>query len=139
MKKKDEILLEDELEEEAPTAAASEEERENSAPDKPRKPKAVLVPKVQNMDNYLMKHYKDYIIQELNHRLADGDLDSIIDAPIKSERIVLDCALKEAYLGSILMNDHMTGDFPVLKPGMNAISWSGAVTKVVVRPNWRSL
>ena len=89
MKKKDEILIEDELEEEASAAVASEEEeRENSAPDKPRKPKAILVPKVQNMDNYLMKHYKDYIIQELNHRLADGDLDSIIDAPIKSERIL---------------------------------------------------
>ena len=40
---------------------------------------------------------------------------------------------------SPMENALMTGDFPVLKPGMNAISWSGAVTKVVVRPNWRSL
>ena len=53
--------------------------------------------------------------------------------------IVLDCALQEAYLGSTLMNDHMSGDFPVLKPGMNAISWSGTVTKVVIKPNWRYL
>jgi len=64
---------------------------------------------------------------------------TIVELEGISGSIVLDCALKEAYLGSTLMNDRMTGDFPVLKQGMNAISWSGAVTKVVVRPNWRSL
>ena len=56
-----------------------------------------------------------------------------------SGSIVLDCALQEAYLGSTLMNDHMTGEFPVLKPGANAISWAGTVTKVVIQPNWRYL
>ena len=53
--------------------------------------------------------------------------------------IVLDCSLKEAYLGTVLMNDHMSGDFPVLKSGLNAISWTGNVTSIVVRPNWRYL
>ena len=53
--------------------------------------------------------------------------------------IVIDSALQEAYIGNTLMNDHMSGDFPVLKPGQNAISWSGNVTRVVVRPNWRYL
>ena len=53
--------------------------------------------------------------------------------------IVLDCSLKEAYLGTTLMNDHMSGDFPVLKPGLNAISWSGNVTRIVIKPNWRYL
>ena len=43
------------------------------------------------------------------------------------------------YQGTTLMNDHMNGEFPVLKPGANAISWTGTVTKVVVRPNWRYL
>ena len=53
--------------------------------------------------------------------------------------IVLDCALKEAYLGTALMNDHMSGDFPVLKPGLNGISRSGNVTSVVISPRWRFL
>lgn len=39
--------------------------------------------------------------------------------------IVLDCEMKEAYAGSGLMNNHMSGDFPVLTPGANAVSWSG--------------
>jgi len=38
--------------------------------------------------------------------------------------------------GNPLLGD---GEFPVLKPGANAISWTGTVTKVVVRPNWRYL
>ena len=53
--------------------------------------------------------------------------------------IVMDCSLKEAYLGTVLMNDHMSGDFPALKPGLNAISWSGNVTSIVIKPQWRYL
>ena len=53
--------------------------------------------------------------------------------------IVIDSVLQEAYQGTTLMNDHMNGEFPVLKPGANAISWTGTVTRVVVRPNWRFL
>lgn len=52
---------------------------------------------------------------------------------------VIDSVLQEAYQGTALMNDHMNGEFPVLKPGANAIRWTGAVTKVIVKPNWRSL
>lgn len=42
-------------------------------------------------------------------------------------------------LGTTLMNEHMTGEFPVLKPGANAVSWTGTVSKVVAKPNWRYL
>ena len=64
---------------------------------------------------------------------------TIVEMEDISGSIVLDCALKEAYLGTTLMNDHMAGDFPVLKPGANAVSWSGTVTRVVIQPNWRFL
>ena len=64
---------------------------------------------------------------------------TIVELTDISGSIVLDCALKEAYKNTTLMNDHMSGDFPVLKPGLNAISWSGNVTSVVIKPNWRFL
>ena len=35
--------------------------------------------------------------------------------------------------------DRMNGEFPVLKPGANAVSRTGTVIKVAVRPNWRYL
>ena len=64
---------------------------------------------------------------------------TIVELANVSSSIVLDCALKEAYKGTTLMNDHMSGDFPVLKPGLNAVSWSGNVTRIVIKPNWRYL
>ena len=64
---------------------------------------------------------------------------TIVELTDISESIVIDSVLQEAYRGSTLMNGHMNGDFPVLKPGANDISWTGTVTKVVVSPNWRYL
>jgi predicted phage tail component-like protein len=51
--------------------------------------------------------------------------------------ITLDTPLMEAYSGTTSMNANMSGDFPTLAPGMNAVSWSGSVTRIEVRPNWR--
>ena len=56
---------------------------------------------------------------------------TIVELENISGSIVIDSMLQEAYRGTTLMNNHMNGEFPVLKPGANAISWSGAVTRVV--------
>ena len=61
----------------------------------------------------------------------------IVELTDISGSIVIDSALQEVYKGTTLMNDHMSGDFPLLKTGQNTISWSGTVTRVVVKPNWR--
>lgn len=63
----------------------------------------------------------------------------LIDLSDLTDSITLDTPLMEAYSGSTSMNDHMSGEFPRLPPGASAISWTGNVTKVVVRPNWRYL
>ena len=63
----------------------------------------------------------------------------IIELTGIEDSIFLDSDLKEAYKGSALMNDHMSGDFPILNPGSNAISWSGNLTKINIKPNWRYL
>ena len=52
------------------------------------KEKIVMVPRVQNMDNYIIKHYKPYMLQEINRRLAEGKIQSIIKQPVKSEQIL---------------------------------------------------
>ncbi len=53
--------------------------------------------------------------------------------------IVLDSALQETYSGATLLNEHMSGDFPVLTPGQNVVSWSGETTNIIIEPNWRYL
>ena len=56
-----------------------------------------------------------------------------------SGSITLDSELQEAYSGTTSMNSAMSGEFPILKPGVNAISWTGNVTRIEVKPNWRYL
>ena len=55
------------------------------------------------------------------------------------DSITLDTPLMEAYKGTTSLNGSMSGEFPLLQPGANAVSWSGNVTKVIVKPNWRFL
>jgi len=56
-----------------------------------------------------------------------------------TDSITLDTPLMEAYSGSTSMNSRMSGDFPTLLPGQNAVSWTGNVSRVVIQPNWRYL
>lgn len=53
--------------------------------------------------------------------------------------ITLDTPLMEAYSGITSMNYNMSGDFPTLAPGTNAVSWSGNVNKIEIQPSWRYL
>jgi predicted phage tail component-like protein len=56
-----------------------------------------------------------------------------------SGSITIDTVLKDAYNGSTLLNNQMSGDFPVLLPGINTISWTGSVSSLQITPNWRWL
>lgn len=47
--------------------------------------------------------------------------------------------MKNAYNGSTLLNNKMSGEFPVLELGENNISWVGNVSKLEIQPNWRWL
>lgn len=63
----------------------------------------------------------------------------IIELSDMDGAITIDSQLQEAYSGTTSLNSKMSGDFPVLLPGQNAISWSGNVTAITVNPNWRYL
>ena len=53
--------------------------------------------------------------------------------------VTIDTPLMETYKNYTAYNNHMTGDYPLLHTGQNLISWTGAVTKIVITPNWRML
>ncbi len=54
--------------------------------------------------------------------------------------ITLDCAALVAHDEAMAnMSAHMQGDYPVLLPGTNAISWTGAVDSLTITPRWRYL
>ena len=51
--------------------------------------------------------------------------------------ITIDSRLQEAYSDETSLNSRMSGEFPVLAPGHNAIAWTGEVTAITFEPNWR--
>ncbi len=53
--------------------------------------------------------------------------------------VMLDSRCQECYQGNVLLNDHMSGAFPVLTVGDNEISYSGSVTSISIAPRWRTL
>ena len=61
----------------------------------------------------------------------------IIELEEVAGSVTLDTPLMEAYSGTAPLNEIMTGEFPVLAPGMNTVSWSGDVMRIDVKPNWR--
>ena len=50
--------------------------------------------------------------------------------------VMLDCELQDAYKENINKNSTISGTFPVLKPGSNAISWTGGISSVTMKPRW---
>lgn len=58
-----------------------------------------------------------------------------------TETIIVDTDLKIVYTENLKKNQnaYTYGPYPRLKPGNNAISWSGGVTSVSINPRWRYL
>lgn len=73
-----------------------------------------------------------------NVAIAVNGLD-VFTINIDDEYVVVDSMEEEAYKGSTLKNRKMTGDFPILQSGINTISWSGTLTKIIVEPKSRWL
>ena len=78
------------------------------------------------------------------HVYGSGDAtlivnDSFVELEGIEDGIILNSVIQEAYQGETLLNEKMEGEFPVLKPGNNLVSWSGDITRVVIEPNWRYL
>lgn len=75
---------------------------------------------------------------------GSGDITLMVGTQIVELRdvdgsIVIDSEMKEAYKGTTLQNEKMTGEFPLLQPGANAVNWSGNVASVRIKPNRRTL
>lgn len=50
--------------------------------------------------------------------------------------ITLDSHIQRSYSGSTARDGAVTGIYPILSAGSNAISWTGSVTKVTIIPRW---
>lgn len=51
----------------------------------------------------------------------------------------IDSEVPRAYNGTTEKTNRMTGAFPYLTPGVNAVSWTGTVTQIIITPRSRFL
>ena len=56
---------------------------------------------------------------------------------IDDDWVIIDSIEQEAYKDNILKNRKMNGEFPILKSGINVISWTGTLTHIKVEPKSR--
>jgi predicted phage tail component-like protein len=59
--------------------------------------------------------------------------------PSGENEVIIDSEKQDAYLGTVLKNRNMIGEFPLFKKGKNTITLSGAVTELTVIANSRWL
>lgn len=57
--------------------------------------------------------------------------------PDGENEVVIDSEKQDAYLGNVLKNRNMIGDFPILESGSNLITWEGAIEKIEINPKSR--
>lgn len=53
--------------------------------------------------------------------------------------VIIDSMEEEAYLNNVYKNRNMIGEFPILEPGQNTISWTGTLTQIKIAPKSRWL
>ena len=57
-----------------------------------------------------------------------------------SSYIEIDSELMAAYKGNVLCNNQIGfAEFPILSSGENSISWTGTVSKIEIKPRWKTL
>lgn len=59
--------------------------------------------------------------------------------PEGENEVVIDSEKEDAYLGSVLKNRNMNGEFPLLLPKTNKIEWSGNIESIQILPRSRWL
>ena len=59
--------------------------------------------------------------------------------PEGEEEVVIDSQKQDAYLGTILKNRNMIGEFPIFKVGANTITWNGHITSIDISSKSRWL
>ena len=94
--------------------------------------------------SYVLVNPGSIYAEPIIHVYGSGDAtiivnDTFVELEGIEDSIVLNSVIQEAYQGETLLNEKMEGEFPILKPGNNLISWSGSITRLAIIPNWRYL
>ena len=98
-------------------------------------------PNVYNVENWGTETSRPLIHLEGSGTVecsVNGDTIFSYTFPSNETEVYIDSELQDAYLGSVLKNRNMMGEFPVLNSGVNEIAFTGTLTSVEIyaRSRW---
>lgn len=88
---------------------------------------------IENIGNYTSKPLITITGSGTVNLSVNGTAICQYSFPEGDNSVVLDCEKQDAYLGSLLKNRNMVGEFPIFNKGNNTLSWSGAVESIRVK------
>ena len=88
---------------------------------------------VENLGNHTSKPIITIAGSGIVELSVNGVVICRYEFPNEIDTVTLDCEKQDAYLGSVLKNRQMTGDFPTFKKGANTLSWSGTVESIQIK------
>lgn len=95
----------------------------------------------ETSENVIIENIGNYTAKPLITITGSGTINLILNGnticqytfPEGDNTVVLDSEKQDAYLGSILKNRNMVGEFPVFNKGNNTLSWTGNVESIRVK------
>ena len=94
---------------------------------------------VENMGNYTAKPVIEIAGSGTITIAVNGNTLFRYTFPEGEDTVVIDSQKQDAYLGSVLKNRNMMGEFPVFNVGRNTITWEGNVTNIRISSKSRWL
>lgn len=88
---------------------------------------------IENIGNYTSKPLITITGSGIVDLTVNGTAICRYTFPEGRDTVILDSEKQDAYLGNILKNRNMIGEFPVFNKGNNTLSWSGTVESISVK------
>ena len=88
---------------------------------------------IKNIGNYTAKPLITITGSGTVNLIVNGTTICQYTFPEGENSVVLDCEKQDAYLGDILKNRNMIGEFPIFNKGNNTLSWDGVVKSIRVK------
>ena len=88
---------------------------------------------VENIGNHTAKPLITITGTGIVELSVNGSAVCKYEFPSEKDTVILDSELQDAYLGSVLKNRKMTGEFPIFKKGDNVVSWNGTVESIRIK------
>lgn len=88
---------------------------------------------VENLGNYTAKPLITITGSGTVELSVNGTAICRYEFPSGRDTVILDSEKQDAYLGSMLKNRNMVGEFPIFEKGNNVISWSGTIESIEIK------